>query len=404
MRLVAFVKSLLNDNCMQNPFVSKKRFTLNNLILMKNYIFIALFFFLQTLSIAQNCTQPLNNYAFQQKRNTLANQVSDIQRLNTAKQIANESCLSAAQVKELAKLFSDDYAKLEFAKAAYPKTTDKANFYEVYNAFSTFSTVFMLHDFVLEKRGTNTNYNPNNDPDYNPTYNPNTTNTNLIFPNYIYPNYVGYNGMKRCNFPMAETDFYQLALDVSRQISETNRIIKLDEIINGNCLTTAQAMKFASLLGIENNKLTFLKKSYNKIFDLNNFQQATQVFNEVVNRENLIAFLQSNGSTGTLDTNNPCSGSGISQTDMNDILARIKRESFNSNKINMAKSLIRNKKCFTSNQIKDIVMLFTFSDSKMDVAKFAYDFAVDKSNYYVIVDAFTFSTDRDNFMKFLDSK
>ena len=48
-----------------------------------------------------------------------------------------------------------DHARFEFALAAYPRTVDPEEFYDVYDAFDTFSMVFRLHDEIgpLRKRG-----------------------------------------------------------------------------------------------------------------------------------------------------------------------------------------------------------------------------------------------------------
>jgi hypothetical protein len=40
----------------------------------------------------------------------------------------------------------------------------------------------------------------------------------------------------------------------------------------------------------------------------------------------------------------------------------------------------------------------------MEIAKFAYDYTTDKENYVKIADSFTFSNDKDEFLRFLKSK
>ena len=56
--------------------------------------------------------------------------------------------LSSLQVKALARTIAQEDARLEFALAAYPHTVDPENFYEVYDAFTSYSKVFRLHDRI----------------------------------------------------------------------------------------------------------------------------------------------------------------------------------------------------------------------------------------------------------------
>ena len=61
----------------------------------------------------------------------------DDARLLYAKRLMDDSYLSAEQVKELARFFSFDNSRLEFAKYAYSRTIDRQNFSVVCNAFSS---------------------------------------------------------------------------------------------------------------------------------------------------------------------------------------------------------------------------------------------------------------------------
>jgi hypothetical protein len=60
--------------------------------------------------------------------------------------------LSSQQVKRLAKEIEDEDERIEFAAAAFPHVVDPENFYDVYDAFETFSKVFRLHDRLTAMR------------------------------------------------------------------------------------------------------------------------------------------------------------------------------------------------------------------------------------------------------------
>ncbi len=364
------------------------KLTKNN---MKKILFIVIFGLIQFNIFAQNCNQPVSNFTFQGFKRELQNQNSDSPRLNTARGLLNNNCFSASQIKELAEIFQEDFPRLEFAKTAYDKVFDRTNFYEVYNSFAYFSTVFMLHDFVLEKRGNNNNNNNNNNS-------PN-------FPNLIYPNAVGYVGASKCNNPVTYNDFIIIAIEVNNLGTDELKINKLGEYFSQNtCFTTAQIMRFATLLQNENNRLNYLKRMYPRSFDSGNYQQAVQTLQTSVNQQNLVAFLQAeNGNTpsnpvGTNQTA-PCV---LSDVDYKDVRDRINKESFNNSKINMARTLIPIKRCFTTQQIRGIMDVITFD--KMNIAKFSYDYCSDKQEYYKLSDGLSSNRDREDFMKFLATK
>ncbi len=66
--------------------------------------------------------------------------------------LTTNTWISSAQVKTLARGISDDDARIAFAVAAFPRTVDPENFYEVYDAFTRFSKAFRLHDRIQALR------------------------------------------------------------------------------------------------------------------------------------------------------------------------------------------------------------------------------------------------------------
>lgn len=81
---------------------------------------------------------------------SLKAEVDNTQKVRRARDIIHRQRLSSLQVKAIAGMLADDAARLEFATAAYPRIIDPENFYEVYDAFTTFSKVMRLHDRVQQ--------------------------------------------------------------------------------------------------------------------------------------------------------------------------------------------------------------------------------------------------------------
>ena len=46
-------------------------------------------------------------------------------------------------------------------------------------------------------------------------------------------------------------------------------------------------------------------------------------------------------------------------------------------------------------QLKEIIQLFSFESTKLEIAKYAYNYSSDKSRFYILSDAFTFDSSKD---------
>jgi hypothetical protein len=92
-----------------------------------------------------------------------------------------------------------------------------------------------------------------------------------------------------------------------------------------------------------------------------------------------------------------------SSADMGNLKGSIQKQSFSDNKMNVAKTFLKNK-CLSVSQIKDVMGLFSFEGDKLSFAKLAYDRCVDKENYYMVSDAFSFSSSNDELTDFINSK
>jgi len=81
----------------------------------------------------------------------------------------------------------------------------------------------------------------------------------------------------------------------------------------------------------------------------------------------------------------------------------ISSKSFEDSKLQIAKQITKSN-CLTAEQVKGFMRLFTYESSKLDFAKFAYQFTFDKGNYFKINDVFTYSSSIDELDEFLSGK
>lgn len=93
----------------------------------------------------------------------------------------------------------------------------------------------------------------------------------------------------------------------------------------------------------------------------------------------------------------------MTESEFNDAKKGIESKSFEETKLNTAKQIGRDR-CFTATQVKGIIEVFNFEDSRLDFAKFAYDRTYDIDNYYKVSDAFNFSSSTDELNKYIQSR
>lgn len=92
----------------------------------------------------------------------------------------------------------------------------------------------------------------------------------------------------------------------------------------------------------------------------------------------------------------------MSVNEFNQFKQVISNASFDNTKLIMAKQTI-SRNYFTSAQVKEIVCLFSFESSKLDIAKCAYKNSIDKNNYFIVSDALGFSSSKEELAAFLQT-
>jgi len=97
------------------------------------------------------------------------------------------------------------------------------------------------------------------------------------------------------------------------------------------------------------------------------------------------------------DNNNSRAMTNIDFTQAKETL---RREWFENTRLETAKQII-DRNYFTSQQVKEMVLLFTFENNRLDIAKYAYGKTVDKGNYFMLNDAFTFNNNKEALKEYI---
>ncbi|MCF6351184.1 MAG: DUF4476 domain-containing protein [Flavobacteriaceae bacterium] len=93
----------------------------------------------------------------------------------------------------------------------------------------------------------------------------------------------------------------------------------------------------------------------------------------------------------------------LNNTDFNDAFDLIKSKSFSDSKLILAKQITKSN-CLTVIQIKKITTLFTFEDTKLEFAKYAYHFCYNPESYWKINGAFSYESSIEELNEFIESQ
>jgi hypothetical protein len=104
------------------------------------------------------------------------------------------------------------------------------------------------------------------------------------------------------------------------------------------------------------------------------------------------------GYTGPIGCERP-----LFDNDFRDLKSTIASKSFEDSKLTIAKQVLRDH-CLLTSQVKDLVSLFTFEETKLDFAKYAYDYTYDRGNYFKINDVFTFESSIEELDRYIGSR
>ncbi len=90
------------------------------------------------------------------------------------------------------------------------------------------------------------------------------------------------------------------------------------------------------------------------------------------------------GYTGPIGCNTP-----VSPSELEAMKGSIQSKSFEQSKLVIAKQILQ-ARCLFASQVRELMLLFSFEQSRLDIAKFAYAYTYDRGNYFKVNDAFQF--------------
>ena len=351
-------------------------------------------------SKAQDCANPLTNATFQTGFNLIASQVTNQKKLDQALVLINKSCLLSTQIKHIAVLFTEDNYRFEFCRAAYLSAFDRVNYFEVYDAFTSFSYALRLYDFTRNPQQITV---PILDTPVEKIKEPTTKEAmkELIVPkfgDFIYPSPNDYTGNKGCEGPIAnDASFNTRAIQIASQPTDDAKLIAIRVSTEEACYSMAQLMKLTSLIGAEKIRYNALSECFPKIYDQDHYISGRSLFksNDLQNQWVTSAeFMLTPAAPGVCV---------VEAAAMKEIQKSLQSKSFSSEKLDLLGS-IKNDKCFTVEQISMISKEFAFDKDKVTVMKMLYAGCPNKEDYSKLLDELSFGYLQDELTQFIKNE
>lgn len=76
------------------------------------------------------------------------------------------------------------------------------------------------------------------------------------------------------------------------------------------------------------------------------------------------------------------------------------RERFDNSRVTIAKQVI-DQNYFTADQVKQLLLMYSFDNYKLDLAKYAYKNTVNKQDYFILYEVFSFSSSKDDLANYI---
>jgi hypothetical protein len=202
-----------------------------------------------------------------------------------------------------------------------------------------------------------------------------------------------------CSVELNDKDiFYGLNL-INNSNDIQNRYDYIAFTVDRNCYTTQRIIQVLNKLDIELDKLKLSKRAYTHLSDPKNAAQMKSIFKFKSVSEDFDRFIK-DVANAEHQKNLHCK-EAISEANLQDIIARIKKGQYEPDRLEIAKQQVINN-CLSTIQVDKLIQLFGHDREKMDLAKSAYAITIDKDNYKNLADNFQFSENRTEFLKFLE--
>ena len=102
-------------------------------------------------------------------------------------------------------------------------------------------------------------------------------------------------------------------------------------------------------------------------------------------------------------SDNPRCNMPMHQNDFNSLKAQVRSRYYDSSRLTVAKQACRYN-CMTSDQVRDLCKEFSYESNRLDFAKYAFEYCYDRYRYYIVGQAFTYSSSVDQLNRYITNQ
>lgn len=202
--------------------------------------------------------------------------------------------------------------------------------------------------------------------------------------------------------PMSNAEFGLAMNQMERESFDDGKLRIAKGIVNGNYLLAQQVKVLVGEFSFKDSQEELALYAYPKTYDQNKFYIVYDAFTFDSSKDKVSAWV-STQPINDYQTNAYHGPVPISEPDFAQGLRYVRAESFDDGKLRVAKQLIDGNYIY-ANQVTVLVKEFDFKDNQEEIAKYAYAKTYDQRNYYLVYNAFTFDSSKDELERWLDAQ
>lgn len=191
--------------------------------------------------------------------------------------------------------------------------------------------------------------------------------------------------------PMSDIEFQQAFRHIERESFDDGKMRIAKGVISGNLLLARQVRKIVSEFSFKANQEEIAMYAYPKTYDQHKFYIVYDVFTFNSSKDKVSKWVSTQSMNNYED---PYYGPvPIMDADFAQALRLVQKESFDDGKMRIVKQLVDGNYIY-ADQVAVLVKEFSFKNNQEQMAKYAYPKTYDQKNYYLVYDAFTYSSSK----------
>ncbi len=205
--------------------------------------------------------------------------------------------------------------------------------------------------------------------------------------------------------PMANYEFSQLLQSVRSKWSQALKGETVSEAFNNtnNHFSTSQIRQLLILITSENDRVDLAKLSYRSITDSSGFTQLYDIFKSQASKDELNDFLRTKG--WNIPNGQNTIKSPMTDIKFNQLLQSVRGKWSQALKGETESEAFNNpNNYFRTNQIRQLLILITSENDRLDLAKLSYLSVIDSANFTQLYDLFKTQASKDDLNDFLRTK